>query len=84
MRSTFVIFHDDSASRFNDEFVVRLFDREKVLVIAKIIEALRHDGGAWHNLQFTLRNAMTRQRTRPETGNVATHRYGYLYLYVVR
>ena len=29
------LFNDDSTSRFNDQFVVRLFNGEKVLVVAE-------------------------------------------------
>ena len=60
MRISCSLFHDDLASRFNNQFIVWLFNGEEVLVVAKIIHSLGDDGGARHDLQFALRQAMTR------------------------
>ena len=70
------LFHDDSASRFDDQFIVRLFNGEKVLVVAKIIDPLGHDSRARYDLQFALRQALAGQRARLETCNVVADRHG--------
>ena len=80
MRISRSLFHDHPASRFNDQFIVRLFNGEEVLVISEIVDSFHHDGGFRHNLQFALRKAVTQHRAGLEARNVAADRDGVFVL----
>src|SRR5579863_5814654 len=80
MRISRSLFHDHPASRLNNQFVVGLFNGEKVQVIAEVVDAFYQYGGFRYYLQIALLKAMTRQRAWLEARNMAAHRHGVFVL----